>query len=481
LPIHFEKDRRKRNTTMTHFPFPRRIALLTLFLCYLGSYARATTQVASSVTFKIELGDLSFNGGPPDVVGLVGNRSPLTATLQDSPVELLKAKNEPNAYSVTVVFPEGTQLDLTFKFVFKVDGRWRPEPFSLGIPHVAILDSNRTSQCLVLAYEGKLQRLVPQAGCDISVDSYLDASSIAQDRNEVRRYKYLNAANLLSLHKVPEAALAYEEYCTGSSGGGLEKEEYDRFYILEARILAQTGSPDGAIKLLRARPEAEGDEAYQRDIHLALARLLDDWGSRVEARSLYHEVLASPSASVQAQEEATFFLAQSYVHESNPDSLSLGRSMLQSIGRSPGSFQRKALLGLAAFYQKADATTEFKEALEEAAFVGTSGERLAIQLQILDLQFSAADYAGVHDAVSMTLSAMETGRHLPHLLALDALCLDKMGQKAESRSVLERLWDNFPLSPYAAYATSLLGRPPFNSTIPPSVAPADSLMKGGLE
>jgi hypothetical protein len=348
--------------------------------------------------------------------------------------------------------------------MFRVEGLWKKEPNNLGIPHVVILDSARAMQSVFVQYDTTYFRLVGQPKFGLTVDAYGAASTLATSSNQrvaARQYDYYNAIGLLGSGRTTDAVIAYNRFCASSPSGQLSREEYDNFPVHQACMLSLVGKTTEAIAALREVPSNAGQPSYQANIQLALAGLLCEGGNRAEARSIYSNIQKRIGISDEIKNRCAFALANSYAKEIARDSLEWGKKLLVSFISTTQNqtYKRSALLALANAEGRLKNTKGIKSALKQVASMGTSQQRLAAKMQLLDLQFSEEDYPGTHSMCKWILANGQSGRHLPHLLYLDAVALKRIGKAAESGSQLKRLCAEFPGNAYAAYAAAALAAP----------------------
>lgn len=458
------------------------VALTTALFLSAGQYlARGEEPVLSravQVSFTVELNSLKLNGFTPGGVALAGSASPLKSESARPPAVILRpVKSDVDAYSALVQFPKGTRCDLEFSFLLRVEGIWQKEVNNSDIQHVVLLDPAEESQVITCVFDSTTGRIVAKRGTGTKIDDYVQASSIAQEAKDLataRRYEYAAAVSLLALGRVSEAKTAYDRYVAASPAGTLAREEYDRFHILEARILQNTGKSADAIGSLRAVPRAEGSDAYQAGIGMALGGILEKSGDRAGARSAYYDVLRRLKLDQGLKEQCLGRIAHSYVVETSQDSIARGKEMLRQLASTStrAATKRWSLLALATTERKTGNAPGELAALKAAGVLGTNEQRLAVKMQILEKQYRERDYEGIHKTCDWILTDGQPGNQLPHLLYLDAVALKRLGRDAESKRVLEKLYEGFPGNAYAEYAASLLGAPVYE-------IPADTLSKGG--
>jgi hypothetical protein len=386
----------------------------------------------------------------------------------------------PGSFNGTIEFPAKTSLDVAIVLMFKVDGVWRSEPSPIGLQHVMILDSVNSTQNVSFAYDSLFCRIVGQTKSGLSVDNYGAASAFATSTKQSaasRQYDYYDAISVLNSGRIAEAAEMYKRFCASVPAGGLSREDYDYFLVYQSLAMAKSGKNAEAIKLLRDQPVTAGNATYQANIQIVLGQLLHETGNCAEGRSIYRDLQKRPELSPKLKDQCTLALALSYSKETKHDSLVFGKNMLRSLSAAGENqdFRRLALLALADAEKRDKNVPETRNALQQAAMLGNTQQRLATKMQLLDLQYSQADYNAVHATCKWILVEGEPGRHLPHILFLDAISLKRLGKIAEGKAQLKRLYEEFRGNAYAEYAASVLGAPVF------SIPPADSLAKGAVQ
>jgi TolA-binding protein len=456
------------------------ILALVLLLCAVDTAgaAEGTLLVPVKLTFTIATGPLRFMDTKPEVIGVAGNRLPLKAATELPPSLLLRAvKGSSGLFSGTVDLPEKTVRDLSFTLMFRVEGLWQKEPNSLGLDHVIILDPKESAQEVCLVYDTTLCRFKGEPKKGLSVDGYQAAAAFALSLKQsdlARQYEYCNAVSLLGSGKIAEAAGAYNRYTAAAPTGALARESYDNFSILQAMALAKSGKSSDAISTLRSVPTGAGNAVYQVGIQLALGRLLLGSGNTSEARSVLSELQKRAGVAADVKDECAYAVGSSYLRESTPELRAQGKQLLQYLasGSASQTTRRSALLALAQAEQQSSDKNAVKMALKQASMLGTSEQRLSVQMKLLEMQYAEGDYAGVHKTCDWMLTDGTPGRHRAHMLCLDAISLKRAGKTDESRSQLKKLLAEFPGSAYAAYATALIAAPEYHPWT------ADSLAKG---
>lgn len=429
-------------------------------------------------TFRLELNSLTFNGSPPGGVGLVGDLPPIKPESSHHPgVVLHSDKSDSTMWIAVVSFPKGTRCDVEFSFLFKVEGLWQREVNSSGIRHVVILEPETESQSIVFVYDSTSSRVVARNGKWPTCDDYLLAMQLARaakDEAAARKYEYASAVTLLQTGRVNEATAAYNRYVSTSSAGTDAREEYDRFHVLNAKILQNKGKSTDAITVLSAVPRTEGGDAYRAEIALALGGILDRTGDRPGARSVYFGLVWHSKLSQELKEQTLGKIALSYLSETAVDSVERGKEILRQLSMTStrAGVKRWSLLALANMARKAENASEEQAALKAAGILGTTEQRLGVKVRILEQLFRGRDYEGVHRICNWILKEGQPGNQLPHLLYLDAVALRRLGRDKESRSTLDRLHSGFPGNAYAQYAASCLGAPVYS-------IPADTIVTGG--
>lgn len=435
----------------------------------------------AKVTFTVALKSFTLMGAPPEAIGVAGNRLPLAAEEQLPPSLVLReVKGSKGLYSGTTEFPEGTQRDLSFTFMCRVDGLWLKEPNSLGIPHLILLDSAKSAQSVFFAYDSVSARVTPQPRLGLAADDYDAARSLALAKKQsaiARQYEYWNTIAMLRGGRTTEAQNAYSRFRAAAPSGLLSHESYDRFPIVHASVLARSGKASEAIKVLRAVPAGDGNAEYQAEIRMDLARLLERNSDVEEARSMYADLQKRSGVSSILKEQAATTLARSYARESSPGLIARAKQLLRSVVARTRDQQnkRQALLALADIERREKNRPAVMDALKEASLLGTIQERLAVLIQRLDEQYAAEDYVGVHTACKWVLDKGQPGRHHPHLLWLDAVSLKRLGMEKESMARFRTLDSAYAGSAYARYAAYTL------SSLSPQTTAGDSLTKGATQ
>jgi TolA-binding protein len=463
-------------------PSVQRSAILALvFVLGMSDIAVAeegTLQAPVKVTFTVATGSLRFMDALPEVIGVAGNRSPLEAATEFPPSLLLKAvKGSSGLFSGTVGLPEKTARDMSFTLMFRVEGLWQKEPNNLGLAHVVLLDPKESAQEVCLVYDATLCRFVGDVKKGLTVDGYQAAAAFALSLKQsdlARQYEYCNAVSLLGSGKIAEAAGAYNRYTAAAPTGALARESYDNFSVLQAMALAKSGKGSDAIGALRSVPTGAGNAAYQAGIQLALGRLLLARGNASEARSVLSELQKRAGVTVDVKDECAYTVASSYLRDTTAELRAQGKQLLRSLASRSASqtTRRSALLAIAQAEQQSSDKNAAKVALKQASTLGTSEQRLSVQMKLLEMQYAEGNYAGVHKTCDWMLTDGTPGRHRAHMLCLDAVSLKRAGKTDESRSQLKKLLAEYPGSAYAAYATALIAAPEYHPWT------ADSLAKG---
>jgi TolA-binding protein len=452
--------------------------VLLLCLCSIAKATEGTLLVPTKVTFTLSLNSLRFMDTAPEAIGIAGNRAPLKGETQYPPFLILSAvKGSPGVFSGTVEFPGKTARDLAFTVMFRVEGLWQKEPNNLGLQHVVLLDTAKSEQQVYVVYDPTAGRIVGQAKLGLAVDGYTAASAFASSLKQsavARQYDYFNCVALLGSGRIAEAAAAYSRYTATSPAGQLARENYDNFSILRAKALAKSGKNKDALSTLRSVPSNAGGDSYQANIQLALGHLLQESGSFEEARTVYSNLQKRTGLTAELRDQCTFALATSYTHEVKPELLTQGKNLLRSLiaTTTNRTYKRSALLALADTERKDKNKAGVKLSLNQASSLGTGQQRLAVKMRLLDMQYAEGDYAGVHEMCNMIATDENPGRHLPHLLCLDAVSLKRAGKTAESRALFKKLYAQFPGNAYTAYAATLIAAPVYRNSS------ADSLAKG---
>jgi hypothetical protein len=421
-----------------------------------GQQGNLATNV--KVVFTVTVASYRPQGVSPEAVGIAGNQEPLASEKQLPPALVLReSKSDPGTYSGTAEFPKGAPVSLAFTVMCRSDGLWDREPNSMGIPHLAILDPSLKSQSVSLSYDPKARRFVGQTRSGLTLDNFASAyasSKALKNESAARQYQYWNAISLLKSGKLTEAQACYDQFRKDTPAGDLAPTVYDRYPLLNATALAQSGNASRAIAVLRAVPKNEGTPDFQAEVSLRLGDLLDKGSDAEEARSIFADVQRRSGVSAELKDQGTLMQALSFQREKSPALQSRARRLLQTLAERTRSVQyrRQALIALADLHRRAKNTDEAVTALKHAGELGTVQQRVAATVQRLDLHLDGKEYDEVHAAAKWLLDQGDPGRHRAHLLWLDALALWHLGRMKESSSRYRTLDSAYAGTPYARFA-----------------------------
>ncbi|CAG1001774.1 hypothetical protein ANRL4_03205 [Anaerolineae bacterium] len=433
-----------------------------------------TTNV--NATFTVTVSPYKVRGTPPEAIGIAGNRPPLSPDKVFPPTLVLhEVKGSPGTFTGTMGFPKGTARDLSFLILFRVEGLWLPEPGSMGVSHVVLLDSAKTVQTVSLGYDSVARRFVPLAKVGTVADDFSAAASLAQSAKQsaaAREYDYRSAVALLKSGRVAEAQSVYARFLAASPLGAASRESYDRFPIERANALIRIGKPQDAIIALRSIPAKEGSANYQAEVRIKLGKLLDRNGDVEEARSVLADVSRRSGVSIELKDESAIALAVSCGRETTPTLRERARQLLKAVTGKTHDKQRRrqALIALADIERRSNNQAGVLASLKEAMSLGTVQQRLAATVQYLDALYAAGDYYLLHRMSQGLIDRGEPGSHKAHLLSLDALALKRLGRDTESAARFALLDSAFASSPYTRYAAITLSSMPTNSIRPDSLA-----------
>jgi len=204
---------------------------------------------STTVRLEVDLAGLTVNGYAIDQVAVMGERGQLSWDLPDGATAMTKQSE--GRWAIDLTFPEGTPVDIPFKFTWQADGVWHWEALPGHIDHLLVVDPEAIEPVANYIYNPESVRVEAAAATGLQADNY--AAAIATYGSS-RRYGYFQAIDLLELGNFPGAREAYTTY-----RNDYDPVEIDDFDFLWASKLASQGQLDQALEFARAKMQQESN------------------------------------------------------------------------------------------------------------------------------------------------------------------------------------------------------------------------------
>jgi outer membrane protein assembly factor BamD (BamD/ComL family) len=334
-------------------------------------------QTVVQVTFTLDLTDHSMNGLPTEGVALMGGHAPLSFDLETRRTEMLQTSE--GIWEATVAFPYGTPHDVPFKFAWKHQGEWMWEWRPGHTNHVFLIDDTGTQQTVGLKYDTQLPGVVPLESTTGFVDNY-DAvlATLPEPAQAASRYSYEKAMELLRKGQTESATATYAAYKAGHPGG----EEIDDFHYRMIHHLRRTQGMQAARGYLEVQLAEEPIRERRDYFGYLKGELALNEGNHAEARRQFKKVQNEGSWEI-ATNYAAIGMVQSYLRDSDPDSVKRGVTLLERhAARAPQAERRSYLVRLERAYRTTGLQEKRNEVLFELAITGNQVQQAVSKIDL---------------------------------------------------------------------------------------------------
>ncbi len=405
---------------------------------------RPILEIDLPVQFTLDMG--GYEGEQPTSVGIAGTEWPLS---MKAPSHLQIMQEENGLWVTNILFETGTPTDISFKFFFEIDGRWKEEKHE----HAVKLNSNRSSRTIAMVHNG--QRIVPASrDREILTDDF-EAISAALGANGAR-HLYNAALQQLAAGQLNKANNLFSQFVAGYEGVDATRLQ-DKYDIAYAQYLYANGQKITATTYLTNK-EANTAEPSRK------AAFAHAMGASQQAAADYSNAIISfeTAENNYGTEAAIFGKGVNLIKTGQYQS---GTQVLESLETT--EIRRLAALATLGHAHADSANTNAARAtFTEMTLLGTDEEKVKAELLSIELDYQTGAYsqalAGVDDLLMEEngdgrdrLRRAARNRHREaHLLLLKGLILKAQGQ--DGTAFFQEVISQFPDTKYARRAARRL-------------------------